>query len=39
MAVIDVYNLQKEKGSQIELREDIFGVPVNKQVLDRKSVV
>ena len=33
MAVIDVYNLQKEKASQVELREDIFGIPVNKHVL------
>src|SRR5512147_230904 len=31
MAVIDVYNLQKEKASQIELREDIFGVPTTSQ--------
>lgn len=33
MAVIDVYNLQKEKASQVELREDIFGILVNKHVL------
>ncbi len=38
MAVIDVYNLQKEKASQIELREDIFGVPVNKHVLHQVVV-
>lgn len=38
MAVIDVYNLQKEKASQIELREDVFGVPVNKHVLHQVVV-
>jgi large subunit ribosomal protein L4 len=38
MAVIDVYNLQKEKASQIELREDIFGIPVNKHVLHQVVV-
>jgi len=30
MAVINVYNLQKEKTAQIELRDDIFLVPVEK---------
>jgi large subunit ribosomal protein L4 len=38
MAVIDVYNLQKEKASQMELREDIFGIPVNKHVLHQVVV-
>lgn len=38
MAVIDVYNLRREKASQIELREDIFGVPVNKHVLHQVVV-
>lgn len=33
MALIDVYNLQREKASQIDLREDIFGIPVKKHVL------
>lgn len=33
MAVIDVYNLQKEKTSQMDLREDIFQVPIKKHVL------
>ena len=33
MAVIDVYNLQKEKTSQMELKEEIFGVPIKKDVL------
>ena len=33
MAVIDVYNLQREKTSQIELKEDIFNVPVKRHIL------
>ena len=33
MAVIDVYNLQREKVSQIELRDDIFQVSINQNVL------
>ncbi len=38
MALIDVYNLKREKASQIELREDIFGIPVNKHVLHQVVV-
>jgi len=38
MAVIDVYNLQKEKTSQIELRDDVFAVPVKKHVLHQVIV-
>ncbi|MEW6666562.1 MAG: 50S ribosomal protein L4 [Thermodesulfobacteriota bacterium] len=38
MAVIDVYNVKREKTSQVELREDIFGVPVNRHVLHQVVV-
>jgi large subunit ribosomal protein L4 len=38
MAVIDVYNLQREKTSQMELRDDIFAVPVKKHVLHQVIV-
>ena len=38
MAVIDVYNLQNEKTSQMELKEEIFGVPVKKHVLHQVVV-
>lgn len=38
MALIDVYNLQREKASQVDLREDIFGIPVNKHVLHQVVV-
>ncbi|MCU0597441.1 MAG: 50S ribosomal protein L4 [Desulfobacterota bacterium] len=38
MAVIDVYNLQKEKTAQIELRDDIFLVPVKKHILHQVVV-
>lgn len=38
MAVIDVYNLKKEKTAQIELREDIFLVPVKPQILHQVVV-
>ena len=33
MAVVDVYNMQKEKVGEIELPEAVFGVPVKKHVL------
>ncbi len=33
MAVIDVYNLQKEKTSQVELRDDVFQAPIKKHIL------
>lgn len=38
MAVIDVYNLQKEKTSHMELKEEIFGVPIKKHVLHQVVV-
>lgn len=38
MAVVDVYNLQKEKTSQTELRDDVFAVPVKKHVLHQVVV-
>lgn len=38
MALIDVYNLRREKASQVDLREDIFGIPVNKHVLHQVVV-
>jgi len=38
MAVIDVYNLQNEKTSQMELKEEIFGVPIKKEVLHQVVV-
>lgn len=33
MAVLDVYNLQKEKVSEINLNDAVFGVPVREDVL------
>jgi large subunit ribosomal protein L4 len=33
MTMVDVYNLQKEKISELELNDDIFSVPVKKHVL------
>lgn len=33
MAVVDVYNLQKEKTSQVDLKDEVFAVPVKKHVL------
>lgn len=33
MAVIDVYNIQKEKISQVDLREDVFQTPIKKHIL------
>ncbi len=38
MAVIDVYNTDKEKTSEMELREDIFQVPVKNDVLHQVVV-
>jgi large subunit ribosomal protein L4 len=38
MAVIDVYNIKREKTSQVELREDIFGVPVSRHILHQVVV-
>ena len=38
MALVDVYNLQREKTSQMELRDDVFAVPVKKHVLHQVIV-
>ncbi|HJX33819.1 MAG TPA: 50S ribosomal protein L4 [Desulfatiglandales bacterium] len=38
MKVIDVYNLQAEKSSRMELNADIFGVPVRKEILHQVVV-
>ena len=38
MTTMDVYNLQGEKTSQVELREDIFDVTVKKHVLHQVVV-
>jgi large subunit ribosomal protein L4 len=38
MATIDIYNLQKEKAGQIELKEEIFGVPVKSHILHQVVV-
>ena len=33
MAVIDVYDLKKEKTAELELNKDVFGVPIKNHVL------
>jgi large subunit ribosomal protein L4 len=38
MAVVDIYNLQKEKVSQMELKESVFHVPIKKHVLHQVVV-
>src|SRR4030043_904808 len=38
MTMIDVYNLQAEKISRMELNDDIFGVPVRKDILHQVVV-
>jgi large subunit ribosomal protein L4 len=38
MKAIDVYNLQKEKVAQVELREEVFNIPVKKHVLHQVVV-
>ena len=38
MTVLDVYNLQKEKVSEVELEEKVFSVPVKKHVLHQVVV-
>ena len=38
MTVADVYNLQKEKISEVELKDEIFNVPVKKHVLHQVVV-
>jgi len=38
MTVLDVYNLQKEKVSEVELKDEIFSVPIKKHVLHQVVV-
>lgn len=38
MAIIDVYNLQREKNSQMELNGDIFDVPIKQHILHQVVV-
>jgi large subunit ribosomal protein L4 len=38
MAVVDIYNLDKEKVSQMELKEGVFHVPIKKHVLHQVVV-
>ena len=38
MTIIDVYNLQKDKVSQLELKEAIFNVPIKKHLLHQVVV-
>jgi large subunit ribosomal protein L4 len=38
MTVLDVYNLQKEKVSEVELKEDVFSVSIKKHVLHQVVV-
>ena len=38
MTVVDVYNLQKEKISEVELKDEIFDVPIKKHVLHQVVV-
>ena len=38
MTVLDVYNLQKEKVSEVELKESVFSVPIKKHVLHQVVV-
>ncbi len=38
MAIVDVYNLQKEKVGEIELRDEVFNVPVKTHVLHQVVV-
>ena len=38
MTVIDVYNLNREKTSQIELKDEIFGVPIKRHLLHQVVV-
>lgn len=38
MTVLDVYNLQKEKVSEVELKENVFSVPIKKHVLHQVVV-
>ncbi|MCP4683765.1 MAG: 50S ribosomal protein L4 [Desulfobacterales bacterium] len=38
MTVIDVYNLEKEKISEVKLQDDIFSVPIKKHILHQVVV-
>lgn len=38
MAIVDVYNLQKEKVGEIQLRDEVFNVPVKRHVLHQVVV-
>jgi large subunit ribosomal protein L4 len=38
MTVVDVYNLQKEKIAQVELKDEIFAVPIKEHVLHQVVV-
>lgn len=38
MAIVDVYNLQKEKVGEIQLRDEVFNVPIKKHVLHQVVV-
>ncbi len=38
MTVLDVYNLEKEKVSEVELNEDVFAVPIKTHVLHQVVV-
>ncbi len=38
MTVLDVYNLQKEKVSEVELKGEVFSVPIKKHVLHQVVV-
>ena len=38
MTVVDVYNLQKEKIAEVELKDEIFAVPIKKHVLHQVVV-
>jgi large subunit ribosomal protein L4 len=38
MAIVDVYNLQKEKVGEIQLRDEVFNVPVKSHVLHQVVV-
>jgi len=38
MTVVDVYSLQKKKVSEVELRDDIFDVPIKKHVLHQVAI-
>ena len=39
MPTVDVYNLEGKKVSTVDLKEEVFGIEPNENVVDRKSVV